>query len=129
MSLTIHSVVNGKTPLEEYVWLLAGEAETLKSYAVVDRTFDDKGKVSNEFRHIFILPNLKIEKGDWIQLYTGKGIYVKSETVHQEKKCFIHKLYWESDMCIWNNNGSDTASLIKYSLVNSVTIPAVKTSG
>lgn len=123
MSLKIHSVVNAKTPQGEHVWLHTTEPVNLKGYAVVDRTFTAEGKVSNEFRHIFVFPNLQIEKDDWVRLYTGTGIY--SRTKSSTGTGYIHNFYWESDSCVWNNNGGEIATLIKYTVVNSVTVPAV----
>jgi hypothetical protein len=126
MIFKIHSVVNGKTPAEEFVWLFAMDTVLIKGYALVDRTFDDKGKVSNEYRHIFVFPDLKIEKDEWIQLYTGVGTYKKIESNIDERKCFVHKLYWGSNASIWNNKGGDIASLIQFKLINSVPVGAVE---
>ncbi|MFC0777770.1 hypothetical protein [Flavobacterium sp. HJSW_4] len=124
MSLNLHSVINSENTNNELVWLQATEKINLKGYALVDRTFDSKENVSNEFRHIFFFPNLVVEKNDWVQLFTGNGKYQKVQST--DKSCFIHKLYWQSDKCVWNNNGGDTATLIKCALVKSVKVPAVK---
>lgn len=51
MSLKLIRVDNSKIPQKERVVLRAAQEVDLKGYAVVDRTFDPKGKVSNEFRH------------------------------------------------------------------------------
>ena len=123
MSLKIHSVVNGKTVGEEMVWLEVAEDTNLKGYAVVDRTFATSGAVSNEFRHIFVFPDTPVAKGDWVLLYTGKGTASKAKN---EKNTFTHNFYWGSGECVWNNNGGDVATLIKYTVVNSVTVPAAK---
>ncbi|MDQ1164623.1 hypothetical protein [Flavobacterium sp. SORGH_AS_0622] len=124
MSILLHSVANGIKPQEEFVWLMVGAKTSLKGYAVVDRTFDSAEKVSNEFRHIFIFPDIEVEKDDWVALCTGKGEYFTKKTQNGLAK--IHFLYWQSDQCVWNDKGGDTASLIKYSFVNSVKVPAVK---
>ena len=124
MDLKIHSIVNAKTPSEEIVWLVASSDVNLKGYALVDRTFDKDGDVSNEFRHIFIFPDLKISKGDFVKLCTGEGKYSKSVTTGGIP---IHKLYWQASSCVWNDKGGDTASLIKYEPIHSKIVPAVKT--
>jgi len=123
MSLKINSVINAQNPDSEIVWLQASAKINLKGYALVDRTFDEKGKISNEFRHIFIFPDLEINSGEWVRLYTGNGKYSTSKTTKNE---IIHNLYWQSSSCVWNDAGGDTASLIKYTSVNSVIVPAVK---
>lgn len=124
MGLKVHSVVNGKTPKEEYAWLQTDEKINLTGYALVDRTFNPKGVVSNEFRHIFIFPDLEIEKSDWVRLYSGEGKY--SKVPISDGSGYIHSLYWQAGTCVWNNAGGDTASLIKYGFVNAVTVPAVR---
>ena len=125
MALRIYAVVNGRTASEEFVWLNTDEEVNLFPYAVVDRTFLPNGEVSNEFRHIFVFPNLKIGKGDYVSLCTGKGKYEKV-SLAASPGCYIHKLYWGAGECVWNNNGGDTASLIKYVMASSVKVPAVK---
>ena len=87
----------------------------LQGYAVVDRTFDAKGKVSNEFRHIFVFPSLKVAKDQLVYLYSGTGKYKKA--ILRSTKAVIHKLYWESDHCVWNDIGGDTATLIRHAVV------------
>lgn len=124
MSLKIHSVVNSNLASGEHVWLKPSTAVNLTGYAVVDRTFDVNGKVSNEFRHIFIFPNLAIAKEDWVRLYTGNGSYSKTKIIDGEG--YIHNFYWGSGECVWNNNGADVASLIKYSVINQVIVPSPK---
>jgi hypothetical protein len=123
MSLKIHSVENGKTANEEKVWLNTTEAVNLKGYAVIDRTFASTGQLSNEFRHIFVFPELTIGRTDWVKLYTGKGTYNKERI--SDGSGYIHNFYWGSSECVWNNSGGDVASLIKYNHVNSVNVPAV----
>ncbi|MDR6941343.1 hypothetical protein [Mucilaginibacter pocheonensis] len=122
MSLKIINVVNANKPEGEYVVLKTEEDLNTAGYAVVDRTFDMNGKVSNEFRHIFVFPNLKIKNGDYIFLHTAKGTYSSNSN---RAGTTTHHLYWGSGDCVWNDNGGDVASLISYKLVNSVKVPPV----
>lgn len=123
MSVILYSVENAEKPQLEFVWLKVNAKTNMKEYAIVDRTFDLNEKVSNEFRHIFIFPNLEVEKGEWVKLCTGNGRYEKVKSTGGE---YIHKLFWNSSGCVWNNSGGDTATLIKYSTISSVKVPAVK---
>lgn len=125
MSLKIHSVVNASTPDAEIVWLQASEKLNLKGYAVVDRTFDIDGNLSNEFRHIFVFPKLELKKDDWVMLTTGSGKYHSYQNPNKKTET-VHCFYWQSDKCVWNNTVGDTASLIKFTLVNSVAVPSIK---
>ncbi|PZR30062.1 MAG: hypothetical protein DI535_00755 [Citrobacter freundii] len=124
MGLKIHGVVNGKTPLSEYIWLTTDQAINLKGYAIVDRTFAADGKISNEFRHIFVFPQLPIEKQDLVRLYTGVGKY--SITKRDGQAGVIHNFFWASDTCVWNNNGGDVATLIRYEVINAANVPSVE---
>jgi hypothetical protein len=122
MGLKIITVNNSNKADSEYVSLRTDEDINTAGYALVDRTFDANGKVSNEFRHIFVFPNLKIKEGDFVWVHTGKGTYKSNPN---QGKTTTHHLYWGSDDCVWNDKGGDIASLITYKLVNSVTVPAV----
>jgi len=122
MSLTIYSVVNASTPDNEMVRLMAKEDIDLKGFAIVDKTFDLKGDVSNQFRHIFTFPDIKIKKADFIRLYSGKGKY---EAKKNKNNVTVHYFYWGSKECIWNDGG-DVATLIKYSVENTFKVPAIE---
>ena len=122
MGLKIITVNNSNKADSEYVSLRTDEDINTVGYALVDRTFDANGKITNEFRHIFVFPNLKIEEGDFVRVHTGKGTYKSNSN---KGKTTTHHLYWGSDDCVWNDKGGDIASLITYKLINSVIVPAV----
>ena len=123
MSLKIESVVNGESPDAEYVRIKVLDTVNIEGYAIVDRTFDAKGNLSNEFRHIFVFPSTVVEKGDWIRLYSGKNAYKAVRNLQDTAS--IHKFYWGADNCVWNNNGGDRATLIRYSVIDGVDVPAL----
>lgn len=124
MSISLLSVVNSDKPAGEYVRLRAAAKINLAGYAIVDRTFDEAEQVSNEFRHIFVFPNLEIDKGDYVRLYTGKGNYDKQKNVNGPGN--IHLLYWQSEKCVWNDKSQDAATLIKYTVIGQVKVPKDK---
>lgn len=127
MSLKINSIANASNPDKEFVRLVTTTNVNLKGYALVDRTFDEDGKVSNEFRHIFIFPDLDVTKDDLVVLYTGNPVASKPAIgKHASLKGNIYRLYWQSDSCVWNDNGGDTATLIKYTVQDSKVVPAVE---
>lgn len=113
MSLIIQRVFNSNKPEQEFVRLYADIDEKLKGYALVDKTFDNKGNASNEFRHIFLFPDLEVKAGEYIRVYTGNGKY-KSEK--NANNVIVHYLYWNSDECVWNDKQPDEAILIKFYL-------------
>jgi hypothetical protein len=100
MPLKILRVINGKTPEEEFVWLYTDADVNLYPYAVVDRTFLPDGGVSNEFRHIFVFPNLKIGKCEQVKLFTGPGTNTRANMTGKPG-CYVHKLFGvQRGMCM-----------------------------
>jgi hypothetical protein len=123
MALKITRVDNGDSPNKEKVWIKATTAMNTKGYAIVDRTFDEDGKVSNEFRHIFILPEINLAKDQSLVIYTGKGTNEKK--TYNNSNDEYYALYWGADHCVWNDKGGDTATLISFVVVNSLKVPAI----
>lgn len=95
---------------DERVVIKALSKCNINSYILFDTTYDEKGIVSNKFRHIFIFPDLVVEKGDFIWLYTKPGVY---GTHTNTSGTTTHKLYWGVLSHIWNNDG-DKAYLMHY---------------
>lgn len=124
MIFKIIKVENGSKPNEEVVWLQASEEFNTKGFAVVDRTFDSNGKVSNEFRHIYVFPEIKLKKDQKVLLHSGTGTNTIKTFSNTGKE--YHQLFWGADSCIWNDNGGDTATLISFIVVNSVEVPKLK---
>ena len=123
-TLEITNVVNSNVPGGERVWLKAREAINTKGFALIDRTFDENNKVSNEFRHIYVFPEFKLAKDQIAIVCTGEGTNGFKKFKDVDEKYLA--LYWGSKDCVWNDKGGDTASLINFVAVNSVKVPAVK---
>ncbi|HWY36998.1 MAG TPA: hypothetical protein VNY73_00470 [Bacteroidia bacterium] len=123
-TLEITQVVNGSTPNEEQVWLKAKEAINIKGFALIDRTFDEKDKVSNEFRHIFVFPEFELTKDQIVVVRTGTGTNGFRKFSDVDEKYLA--LYWGAKECVWNDKGGDTATLISFVPVNFVKVPAVQ---
>ncbi|WP_374173883.1 hypothetical protein [Flavobacterium tructae] len=121
MSLDLISVVNASIPNKEFVLLQANTEMNLQGYAIVDRTFNGQ-QVSNEFRHIFVFPNLDVAKGDFVKLFTGEDDY---KNYKNEGGTYTHELFWQSSKCVWNDNGKDRASLIQYKHIGSADVKAM----
>jgi len=122
-TLEIVQVINSNKVGEEIVILNAIGNINTKGFALVDRTFDEKGNVSNEFRHIFVFPSLDVKKGETVVVCSGEGKNGLRETDKGQK---FHALFWGSKECVWNDKGGDSATLINFTVVNSVVVPPVK---
>ncbi len=95
---------------DERVVIKAMAKCNLNNYILFDTTFDENGIVSNKHRHVFVFPDLMVEEGDFIWLYTKQGSY---GTHNNKSKTITHKLYWGINGHIWNNRG-DKAYLLHY---------------
>lgn len=129
MSLKISSALNSSDPDKESILLEAIESVNLGGYAVIDKTFDDNGNTSNEFRHFFPFPKFQLEKGDIIALITGMETtsHPAFKNTSTNKVIGIKKyFFWNSAECVWNNAGGDKASLIRYTIESQKEIPSVK---
>ena len=122
MELEIHRVQNASTPAGEVVILRALADTNLHYFAVVDATFNADGSMSNEHRHVYFFPRKALKKDEWVVLCSGKGTNGTGKFRDGES---YHLFFWQSGTCIWNNNGADKASLIKYYNGNTVNAPAV----
>lgn len=123
MALKLINAQNGSKPNQEWVVLKVTAPFKTKGYAVVDRTFDEEGRLSNEFRHIYILPDLNIQEEMNIYIHTGKG--TDGIATYPKTGNKYYNLYWGSDTCIWNDKGGDTATLISFVVVNSIKVPTI----
>lgn len=88
----------------------------LNEYIVLDTTYDEDGTVSNKLCHVFIFPNINVNEGDFIWLYTREGRY---HTYNNNSNTLTHNIYWGLDIHVWNNDG-DKAYLIHYDDWNSI---------
>ena len=88
----------------------------LNEYIVLDTTYDEEGIVSNKHRHVYIMPNIDVNEGDFIWLYTREGRY---HTYNNNSNTITHNIYWGLDIHVWNNDG-DKAYLIHYDDWNSI---------
>lgn len=109
MELRLIKIKDANTD-DERVILRALAKCNLNNYILFDTTYDENGVVSNKFRHLFVFPDLVVEKGDFIWLYTKSGVY---GTHFNVSKTITHKLYWGVKSHIWNNEG-DKAYLLHY---------------
>lgn len=82
----------------------------LNNYIIFDTTFTENGILSNKHRHLFVFPNLIVNEGDYIWLYSNIGSYGTHRNI---SKTITHKLYWGMENHIWNNEG-DKAYLLHY---------------
>lgn len=81
-------------------------------YVLFDSTYESDGTPSNLWRHLYIFPDLEVEEGDFIWLYTKKG---QNRQRTNNSQTTTHELFWGLGNTIWNNGVThDVAHLIKY---------------
>jgi len=119
----ITEINNSSEAKNEYIRLKASIGVNTKDYALVDRTFEENGNLSNEFRHIFVFPDILLKPNEEVIVCTGTGTNGKGKykTGNEE----YHRLYWGAKACIMNDKGGDRITLIRYSVESSMAVPAV----
>jgi hypothetical protein len=96
----------------ECVWLRAlTDIPSMAYYLVMDSTYTEDGKLSNELRHTFWFRSFPVKKGDYIRLRTGPGTY---EVIDNDQGTRTHHVYWGLKETIWNKDG-DVAVLFRIS--------------
>jgi len=100
MSLEIVNIQKHGTASEEYILLKATKTINVNNYAIVDRTFNEDGSVSNIFKHFFRFPSQQVKEGEYVSLRTSKGTY-KYDKLSDGSP--VHRFYWGSDAPIWND--------------------------
>jgi hypothetical protein len=116
MSLQIVAIENNGKASEEYILLRAIQQINLDSFAVVDRTFDKDGNVSNVFRHFYRFPSQIVQKDEYVSLRTGKGTYQYGTL--KDGVSPVHRFYWGSDTAVWNDGNVESAEVLKVQTVS-----------
>lgn len=109
MSLEIIKLQKDGDANNEFIMLEAIADVDLVHYAIIDRTFDKDGNLSNVHRHFFRFPSKKIKSGEYVVLCTGKG---KQREVELDGGKLCHLFYWGSDSPFWNDDEVEQAELL-----------------
>ena len=115
----IQNAVNSNKPDEECITLHATKHISLNGYALLDSTFDAEGK-SNIHRHVFLFPDVTIDAGDTVKVFTGIG---DTDSIKNANGTYTHLLYMNSKECIWNDKKQDTAILWRYAEIDRRAVP------
>lgn len=107
MELKIEGIFDWDDLNSQRIVLSALESGSINEFAIVDTTFQEVGAISNLHRHFYSFPNLLVEKGHYIVLYTKIG--TNRISVNGNKT--YHLLHWNLEVSVWNEN--DTAYLLK----------------
>jgi hypothetical protein len=109
MSLKIINLIKDGGKDNEYILLVATQNVNISSYAVVDRTFDKNGNLSNVYKHFYRFPSKDVKKGEYVSLRTGKGKNIISDIGGKP----VHRFFWGSDAALWNDSEVEKAELLK----------------
>ncbi len=109
MSLKIITLNKEGDKDKEYILLKATQNVNIGSYAIVDRTFDINGNLSNVHKHFYRFPSKEVKKGEFVSLRTGKG----KNNIGNIDNIPVHRFYWGSDAAFWNDSEIEKAELLK----------------
>ena len=93
------------------------EDTNMSYYLLLDNTYDQAGSLSNVNRHCFAFPNVNVQRGDFIILYTGVG---QQKSFKNKAQTTTYVFYWgfEGEGSVWND-ASDRAFIVRISGVQS----------
>ena len=116
MDLVLRKIADASLADKERVIIKVLKTCNLNRYILFDTTYDENGIRSDKHRHVYVFPNLIVNEGDFIWVYTKQGVY----NIHDNNSgTKTHNLYMNLNTTIWNNSG-DTAYLLHYDDWNSV---------
>jgi hypothetical protein len=110
MDFSISKIHNKGDYKEEYVSLKVEADCDAGQYILADSTYTADGNISAKLRHVFWLPDMKVNKGDYIWIHTKSG--TPSKNVNRAKTQ-THHIYWGLKSSVWNDDG-DCAALFHY---------------
>ena len=116
MDLVLRKIADASLADRERVIIKVLKTCNLNRYILFDTTYDENGIRSDKHRHVYVFPDLIVNEGDFIWLYTKQGAYHAHDNKSGTK---THNLYMNLKTTIWNNSG-DTAYLLHYDDWNSV---------
>lgn len=100
---------------KEFIRISVKEDCWLDDFLIMDNTYNDKGGISNKYRHVYQFPLHKVWAGEVVYLYTKKGKNVVPDSDNKDRTL---RFYWGLGRSIWNIDG-DTVHLIKIDKIES----------
>ena len=115
MKLSIELVKEHGNLDKERIILKALENIDIGNYMIADTTYIDEDQVSNKLRHTFWLPDVKVNKGDLIVVYTKVGNESIKKNKSGNKTYFF---YWELGRSIWNKDKDAAAIFLVHNWIS-----------
>ena len=72
MDLVLRKIADASLADKERVIIKVLKTCNLNRYILFDTTYDENGIRSDKHRHVYVFPNLIVNEGDFIWLYTKK---------------------------------------------------------
>jgi hypothetical protein len=118
MSLKIIKIDKDGDQNKEFILMEATANINLSSYAIVDRTYNPDGTVSNVHRHFYRFPAKNVEKGDFVAITTGKG----NNRTTDANGTPIHRFFWGAEAPFWNDDQVERAEVLKVETVSGMVV-------
>jgi len=109
MNFIVRRVADKGVKNKERVVLFSEADIDIGQYMLFDTTYLDDGEVSSKLRHSFWFPDIDVEAGDLVVLYTKSGKKKIKKNDDGSRTIF---LYWGLDITVWNKS-EDCAVLVK----------------
>lgn len=102
MNLSIKRIVDRGIPGKERLWMTAEADLDLGFYIVFDSRFVEDGIAATP-KHVHWWSSYKVQKGDWVILYTGPGAEKSQRRGDGKTNHFFH---WGFSAALWRDKDS-----------------------
>lgn len=92
---------------------------SLYGYLILDNTYDENGDISKVARHVFVFPNDRVRKNEYIRLWTKKGVSTISTSTFNKEPAVYHNYYrgYDAGLTVWDIK-EDTPYLVHFDETN-----------
>lgn len=112
MQVRIKRIDRGNLETEKVVIEVLDDCN-MGRFLLFDTTYDEKGIESDRNRHMYLFSDLRVQKDDFVVLYTRKFRTSDLPSFQNKRGTTTYNLYWNLDTTVWNNQG-DSAYLVHY---------------
>lgn len=82
-------------------------------FLLFDTSYDENGIKSNKNRHMYLFPDIQVQKDDFVVLHTRQSRMNDIPSFQNKRGTMTYNLYWNLNAPIWKHPGG-SAYLVHY---------------
>lgn len=100
--LDILKVADAGNLQKERVILRMAESTSLINFALINaNATDDSGQVIDLNEHVFWFPDVVVNQGDYVRLYSKEGEIKSQQGTYEGRPATFHNFYWGKQNVVW----------------------------